>query len=716
MRLVKSRAVVYAVFLSLIVAIAVSSFAQVKPSSQFKKTEGIKAGNYDNGRMWAFDFLPTEYLSKTYNFNPPKEWFEKARLSAVRLSGCSGSFVSEDGLVMTNHHCARSAVEAVSMHGENLLDDGFYAATLDEERVIPNAYIDQLIAIEDVTKQVQDAFNTGTGDDERVAKRTAKIAEIEKTQSDASKLTCKVVTFFNGGRYSLYSYKRYKDIRLVFAVETAIGFYGGDPDNFTYPRYDLDCAFYRVYEDGKPLKTQNFFKWSANGANDGELTFVIGNPGRTSRLATFAQLEFMRDVQYPASMDLLDAMVDVYSSYVKKHPGDRTKYLNTLFGYQNSQKSYRGRLEGLNDCCLMSRKLDFEETFKAKVMANPELKKKYGTVWNEIAKHQKQKAIIYSEYNALNPSTKGRSTLFNNAFKLMEFARQMQKPEANRDQAYVGTKLDSTKEKLTVWKDNSELEQMILERQLEMMGRSLGKNHKPLATLIGSKDAATAAEEIMKSTILLNKEKVKKLVEQGADAILKSSDPLLVFVASIDSRFKQLRDEYRAIGARDTAKLQLLGLAFYEIFGTSLSPDATFTLRLADGVVKGYEYNGTIAPPYTTFAGMYDRYYSFGKKDPWSLPDRWKNPTLELLSTPINFVSTNDIIGGNSGSPVVNKNLEIVGLVFDGNIESLPGDLIFIDTKNRTVAVHSAGILGALKHIYKAGRIASELENGKIVQ
>jgi hypothetical protein len=685
-------------------------------SATFTAMEGVKAGPYDTGKMWAFEFLPPDYLPKAYNFNPPSEWFLKARLSAVRLQNCSGSFVSEDGLIMTNHHCARGAIDRVAKPDEKLHETGFYAQTLEEERKIPNAYVDQLVLIEDVTNEVQDAFDTGTTDDEKVSNRQAKIQEIEKRKSSETKLRCSVVTFFNGGRYSLYGYKRYNDVRLVFAVETDIGFYGGDPDNFTYPRYDLDCAFYRIYQDGKPLRTENFFKWSPSGAQEGEATFVIGNPGRTTRLATFAQLEYYRDYPYPTTLTLLDNMVSVYQKYVDNHPDQLGKYQNTIFGFANSQKSYKGRLEGLRDKYLMSKKYDFEQNFKAAVLAKPELKSKYAGLWNEIAKLQKERAAIFPELNAYNVKGLSRSVLFGVAVDLVELAHQMQLPDSARLTAYRGSDLDSMKTKLFTAEYNPEIDGMILVNQLKFMKNLLGTKNDAFNKLLGGLDCEKAAVELISKTNLKDKAKVAEIGSRNAEAILMLDDPFVQFVVATEAKLKELREISKTIGSKEAAKVQQLGKAVYEVYGTSIPPDATFTLRLADGVVKSYEYNGTIAPPITTFYGMYDRHFSFGKKYPWSLPERWQNPPAELLPTPMNFIISADIIGGNSGSPVLNKNLEVVGLVFDGNIESLPGDFIFDDTKNRTVAVHSEAIPAAMKLIYKADRIAKELRAGKIVQ
>lgn len=679
--------------------------------------ENVKAGKFDNGKMWTFDFPPIQYFSSEYNFTPTKEWLDNARLAALRLPGCSASFVSEDGLVMTNHHCVRSALDRVNQEGENLPENGFFARTLEEERKVPGLWIDQLVLIEDVTDQVKAAFESGKTDEEKVQNRQAKIRELQKEYSNKTGLVCNVVTFFNGGKYSIYGYKRYTDVRLVFAPETQVAYYGGDYDNFTYPRYDVDFAFYRVYENGKPLKTKNYFKWNKDGAKEGEVIFVIGNPGRTSRLYTVAQLEFLRDYSYPYTLDLLTSLTNIYSDYLKANPDKKLKYQSMLFGFSNSLKAYTGYHGGLKDPYLMSKKIDFEQNFRKSINSDPTLKTKYGKLWTEIAQIQKEKAKYFYKVNALNFRGRGgKSFYFQMADELVEFANQMKLPEDKRAPRYKSNVLDSTKASFFPKEIEFEIQNAMLGYQLKELVNAFKNDLKPLNELLAGKDPEVAAEELVANTILTNENAVKELLNDP-DKIKNSNDPFIKFVLSTKDLANKLSNQYQELQAKEQAKVQLLGNALYDVYGTSIPPDATFTLRISDGVVKGYEYNGTIAPPMTTFYGMYDRYYSFKGYVDWDLPERWKNPPTEFdLSTPINFVSTADIIGGNSGSPLVNKDLEVVGLAFDGNIESLPGNFIFDDTKNRTVAVHTAGITEALEDIYKATRLVNELLNGKIVE
>lgn len=708
--------------LSLILFIGCSTQEATKSAaSNFVNLDTVKAGQFDTGKMWTFDFPPTDYFAKTYSFNPSKEWFEKARLSAVRIPGCTSSFVSEDGLIMTNHHCARGALDAVNKEGEKLAELGFYAATMEDERKSPVTYVDQLVLMNDVTEEIQRAFDSGVTDEEKVSNRAAKFVEIQQRfaakyhETSKDSMIFNVIPFYNGGRYSLYGYKRYTDVRLVYAPEEAIAFFGGDPDNFTYPRYDFDCSFFRVYENGKPIKTSNFFRFSKNGAGEGEAVFVVGNPGSTSRLQTVAQLEFNRDYRYPYTLKLLGQAEGVYERYVATHPETKLKYQTQIFGFANSRKAYGGRLDGLRDGVLMARKKDFEKTFKNAVLNKPDLKAKYGSVWTDIESFENQRTKLYWEINAYNFVGLGRSALFSIAFNLVDYANQMKTPEAQREARFKGPALEQFKARVFPRELVADIDKGLLEVQLGWMKEAFGLRNEPFNALLAGRPVNQAADQIWKSSTATTKEKVTALVNGNPDDILTSADPLIGFIVKTQAAAKQTRDSYNDISSKEAAKVQQLGKAMYEAYGTTFPPDATFTLRIADGVVKGYEYNGTIAPVNTTYYGMYDRYYSFGKKDPFELPDRWKNPPADFnLSTPINFISTNDIIGGNSGSPMLNKSLEVVGLIFDGNIESLPGDFIFTDEKNRTVSVHSSGILEGLEKIYKATRLVNELRAGKI--
>jgi hypothetical protein len=679
--------------------------------------EPVPAGRFDTGRMWTFDFPPVEYFNETYRFTATDEWFTHARLAALRLPNCTASFVSAGGLAMTNHHCVLGALESVAREDENLLDDGFYAATLGEERRVEGLYVDQLVLIDDVTDEVIAAFERGETDDDRIVQREQKIREIEERCGEGEGLICSVVTFFNGGRYALYGYKRFDDVRLVYTPEASVGFFGGDPDNFTYPRYNLDVAFLRIYgDDDTPLVPEYYFEWSRTGSREGDAVFVIGNPGRTNRLHTVDQLLFNRDEAYPFLLGMLDAMVEIHREHIERYPDMRSRYETRLFSFENSQKAYRGLIRGLHEANLMGRKVDFENRFKAEVSDREYLAQEYGGVWDEIARLQHEKRGIFTELQAVNFRGIGKSTFFGLAADLVDLARQMRLTEDYQSQDEIQEFIDAAlgdiypEEEIDV-----PLEKEILAYQLFYMRSNLEGDDPALRGLLTNRSPADAATALVERTVLTNRESVRSLLEQGPEAVLGSSDPFIRHVILVADRASTLRGRYAEIQSRESAHVQRLGRALYEIYGTSIPPDATFTLRIADGVVKTYEYNGTIAPPYTTFYGLYDRYHSHGRTHPWSLPDQWRTPPGEFrMSTPVNFVSTNDIIGGNSGSPVINSDLEIVGLVFDGNIESLPGNFIFAEEYNRAVSVHSEGILEALRYMYGAHRIIYELETGTL--
>jgi hypothetical protein len=605
---------------------------------------------------------------------------------------------------MTNHHCGRGYVTQISLPGEKLSETGFIAATLNDERPVPGLYVDQLLKVIDVTTDIQSVMEAGTTDAEKSKLKTDKIKEIETKYSTELNLRCNVITMYNGGMYSLYCYKRYTDVRLVFAPENYVAHFGGDPDNFTYPRYDFDCMFFRVYENGKPMKTPNFLKWSKNGATVGEPLFCIGNPGSTERLKTFAQLEFARDFTVPARLETLDFMCEYLINFLAKYPERTQKYQDALFGNQNSQKVFIGQQKALNDNIMMARKKDFEDNIKSKVNENPELKSKYGNVWSEIEKALNEYRLIYNELQ-------GYELLQRNVSKYFTAARMVLK-KVTEGKEITDSSINNIYEKFDAEYNNG-----ILEKEIDFILTKLGKNNPAVVKAFGEKSKNEIVGYILASSNFTSKDKTLEFSKKGTESILSSDDPLIKFLSEAKTRHDELLAKQKDIQARIDVNSAKLGRVLFDIYGTTISPDATLTLRISDGVIKSYPYNGTIAPPFTTFYGIYDRYYSHGKKYPWMLPDRWVNHPKEFnLSTQYNLATTNDIIGGNSGSPLINTNAEVVGLVFDGNIESLPGRYIYTTELNRTVAIDSRGLMEAIKNLYKATRLSDEMENGKIVK
>ncbi|MBI5403091.1 MAG: S46 family peptidase [Ignavibacteriae bacterium] len=665
-------------------------------------SQETKSDRFDIGKMWTFESAPVDYFAQTYNFRPTQEWLDNVRLSAMRFgNGCSSSFISEDGLVMTNHHCGRGYVTQISKPGEELSKTGFIAAKLEDERPVPGLFVDQLIKVIDVTKEIQDAMETGGTDAEKSKMKTDKIKEIEKKYSAELNLKCNVITFYNGGMYSLYCYKRYTDVRLVFAPENYVAHYGGDPDNFTYPRYDFDCMFFRVYDNGKPMKSPNYFRWSKNGAKVGEPVFVIGNPGSTERLKTYAQLEFARDFTVPTRLETLDFMCEFLSDFLDKYPERTQRYQDALFGNQNSQKVFVGQKKALNDPVMMARKKDFEDNIKSKVFADANLKAKYGNVWSEIEKALDEYRKFYTElqgYELLRNASKyylGAWLVFKNASE--------------------GKETSDSLINLLYKNFDPEYNKVILDKEIELMLNKLGKDNQAVVKAFGNRSKDEIVDYILATSNFRSLEKALEFSKSGTQNILSSNDPLIKYLAEAKPKHDELLARYKDIQARIDVNSSMLGRVLFDIYGTTIPPDATLTLRISDGEIKSYPYNGTIAPPFTTFYGIYDRYYSHGKKYPWLLPERWLNPPKEFnLATEYNLVTTNDIIGGNSGSPLINTNAEVVGLVFDGNIESLPGRYIYTTELNRTVAVDSRGLLEAIKNLYKASRLSNEILNGKL--
>jgi len=661
----------------------------------------VKSSKYDMGKMWTFDFPPVDYFNETYGFKPTQEWLDHVRMSAIRFATyCSSSFVSGDGLVMTNHHCGRESVSQVEKEGEDLHKEGFSAMKIEDERKVPGLFVDQLIKIIDVTKEMQTAIDQGKDIEEKDDFAFKKTTEIENRYKEGTSVVCQVVTLYNGGVYSAYVYKRYNDVRLVFAPEDNAGFFGGDPDNFTYPRYNLDCTFFRVYDDnGKPLKSDHYFKWSTNGAMTGEPVFVVGNPGTTNRLYTVSMLESQRDYTTPVTIGFLKSLVNSYSKYLELKPEKAFEMNDQLFSFANGLKATNGQLEGLMNPVFMKKKQDWEAKFKAAVMADPKLASEYGHLWDKIAEGRKKMHEVFNELNAFRVRPMIFSQYFLTASGIVGAAKKGNKPD------------------LTVFPDDFDqtMSELLLKENITFISGLIGTNHPAFQALTGGRTGDAAVKYLLEKSSLTSKEKVEKFLEMSVEDILKSDDPFIKYSILAQEKVKSHSDIVKKSQTEEAVYLEKLGRAVFEVYGTTIPPDATFSLRISDGVVKGYDYNGTTAPSMTTFYGLYDRYFSHGKKFPWSLPEKWENPPAEFdLSVPFNFVSTNDIIGGNSGSPVINQKAEIVGLAFDGNIESLPGQFIFDETANRTVSVHSAGMYEAIKNLYKATRLANELKNGRL--
>lgn len=671
------------------------------------------------GTMWTFEAPPLEYWRRTYDFAPDQRWLDKVRLASVRLPNCSASFVSARGLVMTNHHCARACIESTSPPDSNYIQTGFAAKAITEEKKCAGLYVDQLQSIENVTSRVRTAV-TGTTPSEQASQRDAVIARIQNECSQQTQLTCQVVTLYHGGIYSLYRYRRFNDLRLVMAPEGDVAFFGGDPDNFTYPRYDLDVTLFRVYENDRPFNPPEYLRWSRNGAVENDVIFVVGNPGSTGRLNTIAQMEFFRDVGYPATLAGYRRNLAVYAELARRDTAAARRYQNDVFSYENSLKAVTGYRTGLLDTLQMARKRDFERDFRARIAADPRLQAEYGPSWDAIVAAQRELATFnfqqrYQGFvDGANPLTlpTGASRLLTLASRTVRLALEQAKPDDARLSAYRGAGINSIRSALLrqVAIDTA-YERLILTAQLKAAQTDLPRGDPFIRAALDGRSPEEVAASVVRGTRIGDSTFRASLLNGGAAAVASSTDPMVVLARNLDPVNRTVVARAAALNAIIAANAEKIGRALFAAYGTALPPDATFSLRISDGVVKGYPMNGTIAPYKTTFYGLYERSAAFDNQVPFRLPPRWIERRTRLnLATPYNFVSTNDIIGGNSGSPLINRNAEVVGLAFDSNIEGIGNRFIFTTDVARTVSVHSSAITEALRKVYDANSVADELE------
>jgi hypothetical protein len=664
--------------------------------------------------MWLFNNPPKKLLQEKYKFAPGDDWYVHLQRSSVRFnSGGSGEFISADGLVMTNHHVGADCLQKLSTKDRDLIAQGFYAKTLDEEIRCVDLELNVLQSIEDVTERINAAVKPGMSSAEANVARRAAMNTMEKESLDKTGLRSDVVTLYHGGLYHLYRFKKYTDIRIVFAPEKDIAFFGGDPDNFEYPRYDLDICFFRVYEDGKPAKIEHYLKWSPKGAGDNELVFVSGHPGRTDRLDTMAHIEFLRDKVFPQAMRKLFRWEVTLSTYSGRNRENARRAQDDLFGVQNSRKARLGMLAGLQDPSILSRKRAEEQQLHQGVQEKASLlKEPIGDPWSDVVAALKVWDGIYYDWDLLEQHSAFHSELFGIARTLVRLADESAKPNAERLREYRESNLESLKFELfseaPIYDD---LETTLLADSLSMLAEMKGLNDPLVQKILAGKSPRERAAQLVDATKLKSVELRKKLAEAGPEAIRESHDPMIELALLVDPQARSLRktheDQVEEPLRQAYAKL---AAARFAIYGTEVYPDATFTLRLAFGQVKGYTEQGRQIPPWTAFAGLYERANEQGNVAPFALPRRWIERKDQLNpATPFNFVSTADIIGGNSGSPVVNRNNELVGIIFDGNIQSLVLDFIYTEQEARAVAVHSASILEALRKVYNAERIVKEI-------
>jgi hypothetical protein len=666
--------------------------------------------------MWLFNKPPNAQLKKDYDFTVTTPWLDHLRLGSVRFNnGGSGSFVSADGLTFTNHHVGRVCLQQLSTENKDYIKDGFYAKSQAEEGKCPDLELNVLVEIEDVTTAVQSAAKHGMSDADAAQKQREQMSAIEKQCSEKSSMRCDVVTLYAGGMYNLYKYKKYTDVRVVFAPEAQMAFFGGDHDNFEYPRYDLDITYFRVYENDKPVHLADYLHWSPTGSKDGDLVFVSGHPGGTERLLTMAELNYLKDVQTPYAIELLTRRDKILHEYAAQSAENARVSADDIFSVENSLKAYKGRRGGLDDKELMGKKAADEKMLRAVVDADPKLKAANRTAWDEIAKAVEVRKQLFYPYTFVERGIGFNATLAQYARTLVRVTAEKQKPNPQRLREYSQARLPSLEQQLfstaPVYRT---LDVATLTESLELMREKLGADDPTVKRALNGKPPAEAAKTYIDGSKLDDPALRKQLYEGGAKAVAQSTDPLIGLMRDIDPRARELRKQYDdKVDAVVRLNSTKIAKARFAVLGTNSYPDATFTLRLSYGAVKGYEQNGEHVAPYTTIGGAFQHATANGNKGDFELPQSWDAAKGKLdMQTPLNFVHTCDIIGGNSGSPTVDRKGEVVGIIFDGNIQSLPWDFAYDDRVGRAVSVDSRAILEAIRKIYHADALADELTNG----
>lgn len=662
--------------------------------------------------MWTFDGFPVAQVKAAYGAAPTPQFLAHVQKAALRIAGgCSASFISPQGLVMTNHHCVVECVGQLSTPTQNYVQTGFLAKRQEDERPCPAFEIDQLERIEDITATITAATSGKTGDAANLALRAAQAKAQQSCGTDPA-IRCDVVSLYRGGVYDLYHYHRYTDVRLAFAPEYAVAQFGGDPDNFNFPRFDFDIGIVRAYEHGKPAVTPEYLKWSPNGSKAGDLVYVAGNPGSTSRELTVSQLAYVRDVQLPQVLPQLAEIRGIYEEFQQRGPEQRREANEPRFYVENSLKALLGQQKALDDPAFFAERVAAEQKLRAAVAADPKLQSEAGTAWDEIAQLQVLRAQLAPDYTAVS------GYAFNNgllgyARTLVQAAAERQKPNGERLPEYTDQALVEVEQELTapvpVFPD---LQEVDLGFALTKVRETLGTDDPLTKKILGQEAPDELAHRLVAGTKLGDPAVRKALFDGGAAAIAASTDPMIEYAKLIDPYARAIRKDFEArVTAPSRAAAERIAKARFAVYGTSVYPDATFTLRLSYGAVKGFVANGMAIAPYTTIGGLFGR---ATEAPPYKLPPSWPAAKAALnVSTPMNLVSTNDIIGGNSGSPLIDTSGRVVGLIFDGNIYSLGGDFGYDGTRNRAVSVDSRALLTGLSKVYHADRLVAEINAAK---
>jgi hypothetical protein len=667
----------------------------------------VQVGRFDRGKMWPINRAPLDHFRSAYDVAADSQWLNTAQRGALRFGDqCSASFASPQGLVLTNHHCARDALAAVS-NGDSLLKNGFYADSLGAERAVPGLYLDQLVRIKDVTNRV----NTGRGLSERMRRgsRQQRLEALEdlltqKVKKEDDRFRVEIVELYHGARYAAYTYRRHDDVRVVMAPELQMGYFGGETDNFTYPRYSLDVAFFRVYaDDGTPYEPEHYFSWDLDGAERGDPVFAVGNPGTTNRLDLPSQWGYTRDHQLPNRLQVLRHRRNLLKSYIANNPEEAATYdlRNVFFSVGNSIKSMEGQLNGLQDPYLMARRAKAVRALQDSMAAVDSLKQYNGAV-SQIEQLQQSKRILSDKQRAfttfasiqLGPRILARG-IHGYYYDFLKSRGAM--PERVQE-------IRTEAEKIENWPDG--LEQSFLAAQFNELRDAFGPDHPTMRKLFRDRSPDSLAAHLVQNSALTDSSQFRSLLDDG---YLKSDDPSVSVVEALGPLFLNTSRQMQDIQQTEKKMNRRLSQARLALYESRIPPEASFTLRISDGVVKGYPFNGSRAAPFTNFYGLYDRYFSHSRAD-WALPDRWVTPPDSLdLDTPLNLVSTNDISGGSSGSPLLNADLEIVGVVFDSNMQALPNTFLYRDREARAISVDVRGIVAALDDVYGATRIVEEV-------
>lgn len=661
--------------------------------------------------MWTLDNLPYADLEKNYKFKPTQEWIQKSMRSAVRLAGgCSGSFVSAEGLVLTNHHCVISCVEDLSSTEQDFVNKGFLAKSRREEKQCPGMEVNRLEKTEDVTERMLTALAGLTGKAFSDAKKAEQSRIEQECVGEAGdKRRCDIVELYGGGQYHVYQYSRYQDVRLVFAPEYAAGFFGGDPDNFNFPRYNLDMSLLRVYADGQPITNNDWFPINPKGANENELVMTLGHPGATQRLLTMAELETQRDLVLPFRLIFASEYRGLLLQYSRQGAEQARIAQTELTMVENGIKARTGMFQSLLSPAVMQQKRNDENAFRNWVASDAARKQRFGDPWKTLSDTQVAWRNLYLDYVMVELGMGALSQQVTWAKTLVRGTAEMEKPDAERLREFSQAALPGVQASLFAETPlYPEFEELKLSWSLSKLRERLGVDNPIVKSILGKESPESIAKNIVANSKLADSALRKQLWDGGTDAVKQSNDPAIVLARLLDEHGRKMREQFdHQIEPVQKAAIEQLAKARFAFKGTAVYPDATFSLRLSYGVIRGWNERGTPVKPFTDFAGLFDRATAY---DPFKLADTWVAAQKSLnKKTRFNQVSTNDIVGGNSGSPLINARGELVGLIFDGNIQSLGGSYFYDESVNRAVSVHSAAISEALKKVYKSEHLVKEL-------